>query len=67
MNSTHRQFIQAHDRYIALEEARTEVVRPEQREQLHIEILRAYLEVQLRATLITGMQHADGNDYAEMN
>lgn len=67
MNSTLRQFIHAHDRYIALEQARTEVVRPEQREHLNIEILRAYVEVQLRAKLIAGKQYAEGNDYAEMN
>lgn len=67
MNSALRQFVEAHDRYVALEAARTDCVRPEQREHLHIEILRAYLEVQMRAKLITGMQYADGNDYAEMN
>ncbi len=67
MNSALRQFIEAHDRYIALELARTEVSRPEQREHLHIEILRAYLEVQMRAKLIAGIQYADGNDFAEMN
>jgi hypothetical protein len=67
MNSALRQFVEAHDRYIALDHARTEVVRPEQREHLHIEILRAYLEVQIRAKLITGMQYASGNDFAEMN
>lgn len=67
MNSALRQFVEAHDRYVALEAARTDCERPEQREHLHIEILRAYLEVQMRAKLITGMQYADGNDYAEMN
>lgn len=67
MNPAFRQFIHAHDRYVALDQARTEIVRPEHRELLHIEILRAYLEVQLRAKLIAGMQYAEGNDYAEMN
>jgi hypothetical protein len=67
MNSALRQFVEAHDRYLALDSARTEVCHPEQREHLHIEILRAYLEVQMRAKLITGMQYADGNDFAEMN
>jgi hypothetical protein len=67
MNSALRQFIAAHDRYIALEVARTEVTSPEQREHLHVEILRAYLEVQMRAKMIAGQQYADGNDYAEMN
>ena len=67
MNSALRQFVEAHDRYVALERARTECRLPEQREHLHIEILRAYLEVQMRAKLIAGLQYADGNDYAEMN
>ena len=67
MNSAVRQFVEAHDRYLALQNARMEVSRPEQREHLHIEILRAYLEVQMRAKLIAGLQYADGNDYAEMN
>ncbi|GAC1657061.1 MAG: hypothetical protein NVS9B15_18320 [Acidobacteriaceae bacterium] len=67
MNSAVRQFIEAHDRYMALQNARTEINRPEQREYLHVEILRAYLEVQMRAKLITGLQYADGNGFAEMN
>jgi len=67
MNTALRQFVEAHDRYVALERARTECSLPEQREHLHIEILRAYLEVQMRAKLIAGLQYADGNDYAEMN
>jgi hypothetical protein len=67
MNSAVRKFVEAHDRYLALQNARTEIDLPEQREHLHIEILRAYLEVQMRAKLIAGLQYADGNDYAEMN
>ena len=67
MNSAMRKFVEAHDRYLALQSARIEVERPEQREHLHIEILRAYLEVQMRAKLIAGLQYANGNDYAEMN
>ena len=40
---------------------------PALREQMHIEILKAYLEVQYRAKMIAGLQYADGNDYAEIN
>ena len=60
-------FIDAHDRYLALDDARTSCNRPAEREQMHIEILKAYLEVQYRAKMITGMQYADGNVYAEVN
>ncbi len=42
-------FIQAHDRYLALELARTECTTPAQREFMHIQILEAYLEVQCQA------------------
>jgi len=67
MNSAVRRFLEAHDRYLALQNARMEVSQPEQREHLHVEILRAYLEVQMRAKFITGLQYANGNDFAEMN
>jgi hypothetical protein len=67
MDSALRNFVQAHDRYLALDRARMEVNSPEQREHLHIEILRAYIEVQMRAKLIAGIQYANGNDFAEMN
>jgi hypothetical protein len=60
-------FLAAHDRYLALDNARTSCSRPAEREQMHIEILKAYLEVQYRAKLIAGLQYADGNDYAEVN
>jgi hypothetical protein len=60
-------FIAAHDRYLALDDARTSCNRPAEREQMHIEILKAYLEVQYRAKLIAGLQYANGNDYAEVN
>ncbi len=39
-------FILAHDRYLALDLARTECTSPAQREFMHIQILEAYLEVQ---------------------
>jgi hypothetical protein len=60
-------FLEAHDRYLALDDARTSCTRPVEREQMHIEILKAYLEVQYRAKMIAGLQYADGNDYAEVN
>ena len=60
-------FLEAHDRYLALDNARTTRTRPIEREQMHIEILKAYLEVQYRAKMIAGLQYADGNDYAEVN
>ena len=60
-------FLEAHDRYLALDDARTSCTRPIEREQMHIEILKAYLEVQYRAKTIDGLQYAYGNDYAELN
>jgi hypothetical protein len=60
-------FVEAHDRYLALDRARTNCDSPQQRELMHIELLRAYLEVQYRARQIAGMQFADGNDYVDMN
>jgi hypothetical protein len=60
-------FVLAHDRYLSLDLARTECTTPAQREFMHIQILEAYLEVQHRARHLTGMQYADGNDYADQN
>jgi hypothetical protein len=60
-------FVFAHDRYIALDLARTDCCCPEEREFMHIAILEAYLEVQYRARHIAGMQYADGNDYVDQN
>jgi hypothetical protein len=60
-------FLEAHDRYLALDQARTTCSQPAEREQMHIEILKAYLEVQYRAKMIAGLQYANGNDYAEVN
>ncbi len=60
-------FVLAHDRYLALELARTECSSPAQRELMHIQILEAYLEVQYRARHIAGLQFADGNDYVDQN
>lgn len=59
-------FIEAHDRYLALNEARTGFSSAQQRELFHIEIMKAYLEVQYRAQVIAGLQYADGMDYADV-
>jgi hypothetical protein len=34
---------------------------------MHLEIMKAYLEVQYRAKVIAGLQWADGMDFAEVN
>lgn len=60
-------FVVAHDRYLELDRARTACHRPAEREQMYIAILKAYLEVQMRARIIAGLQYADGMDYAEVN
>jgi len=60
-------FIFAHDRYLALDRARTECDNPMEREFMHIKILEAYLEVQCRARHIAGLQYADGNNYVDQN
>lgn len=58
-------FIEAHDRYLALNDARAGFESPRQRELFHIEIMKAYLEVQYRAQVIAGLQYADGMDFAD--
>jgi hypothetical protein len=60
-------FVLAHDRYLALDQARIECTTPVQREFMHIQILEAYLEVQFHARHIAGLQYADGNDYVDQN
>lgn len=60
-------FIEAHDRYLSLEAARTQCDTPQQREMMYIEIMKAYLEVQYRANQIAGLQYADGWDFADSN
>jgi len=57
----------AHNRYLALDRTRTQCSRPSEREQVHIEILKAYLEVQVRARVVAGLQYADGMDFADCN
>lgn len=59
-----QRFVEAHDRYLALDCVRTDCRNAKEREVLHIEILRAYLEVQHYANQIAGQQYADGNDFA---
>ena len=34
---------------------------------MHIELMKAYLEVQYRASQIAGLQYADGMDFADMH
>ena len=60
-------FVLAHDRYLALNDARGECTTPVQREFMHIKILEAYLEVQCRARHITALQYAEGNDFVDQN
>jgi hypothetical protein len=62
-----QKFVEAHDRYLALDMHRLDCRNPKERELLHIEILKAYLEVQCLATQITGEQYADGMDFADQH
>jgi len=62
-----RKFVEAHDRYLELDRVRVECQNAAQRESMHIAIMKAYLEVQYRANQITGLQFADGMDFAEAN
>jgi len=65
MNTAINRFVFAHDRYIALEAVRTDCSTPQHRECMHIELMKAYLEVQYRARVIAGLQYADGMDFAD--
>jgi hypothetical protein len=67
MHTAINKFLFAHERYLSLEQSRTDCQGPTQRELMHIEILQAYLEVQYRAKVIAGLQFADGMDFAEVN
>lgn len=60
-------FVEAHDRYLALDRARTDCDNPQQREFLYIQLMQAYLEVHYRAREIAGLQFADGNDFVDVN
>jgi hypothetical protein len=65
MNTAISGFVLAHDRYLALEAVRTDCSSPQHREQMHIALLKAYLEVQYRARVIAGLQYAEGMDFAD--
>jgi hypothetical protein len=67
MNSAIRDFVAAHDRYTQLDKLRTTCRSPQEREFMYIAILRAYMEVQYRAMIITGIQTADGMEFARAN
>jgi hypothetical protein len=67
MNTAIDKFLQAHARYEALDHFRNECFTPRQREQVHIDIMQAYLEVQYRARVIAGLQFAEGMDFAQVN
>ncbi len=67
MHKAINQFLFAHERYLSLEHSRTDCQGPTEREIMHIDILKAYLEVQYRAKVIAGLQFADGMDFAEIN
>ena len=60
-----QRFVEAHDRYLALDGVRTDCRNAKEREVVHIEILKAYLEVQHYANQIAGQQYADGMDFAD--
>jgi hypothetical protein len=62
-----RRFIAAHEQYLELDRVRTECRSPQEREAIHIQILQAYLNVQYHAMIITGMQTADGMEFARAN
>lgn len=67
MTSAIQQFISAHERYLELDRLRTECNSPQEREVMYIELLRAYLEVQYHAMIITGIQTSDGMVFARAN
>ena len=67
MDTAIERFIAAHDRYLQLDGLRTDCHSPQEREILHIEILKAYLTVQYHAMIITGMQTAEGMEFARVN
>ena len=67
MNTIVNKFVEAHDRYLSLDKARTQCSNPVEREQIYIAILKAYLEVQHHARQIAGLQFADGMDFSELN
>lgn len=67
MDTAIHRFIEAHERYQQLDRLRTGCRSPQEREVIHIAILKAYLEVQYHAMIITGIQTAEGMDFARAN
>jgi hypothetical protein len=67
MDNAIERFITAHERYEQLDKLRTDCHSPQEREFLYIEILRAYLDVQYHAMIITGMQSCAGMEFARLN
>lgn len=67
MDQQIRRFLAAHETYSTLINLRTDCKTAAEREQVHIEILRAYLAVQYQAQVIAGLQEEDGMLFAEMN
>jgi len=67
MDSAIQDFVAAHERYTQLDHLRTDCSSPQEREFMHIAILKAYMEVQYRAMIITGIQTAEGMEFARAN
>ena len=67
MDRALNKFLEAHDRYLSLDASRTQCDNPKQSEMLHIELMKAYLEVQFYANHFVGIQFAEGSDYTVMN
>jgi hypothetical protein len=67
MDTPIERFIAAHDHYLELDRRRSDCRSPQEREVLYIRILKAYLEVQYHAMIITGIQTADGMEFARCN
>ena len=67
MDSAIQDFVSAHERYTQLDKLRTDCRSPQEREFMYIAILKAYMEVQYRAMIITGIQTADGMEFARAN
>ncbi len=67
MDSAIQRFLAAHERYLELDRVRTVCRSPQEREAVYIAILRAYLDVQYHAMVITGIQAAEGMEFARFN
>ena len=67
MDSEIERFITAHERYLELDRLRNDCRSPQEREVIHIEIMKAYLAVQYHAMIITGVQTAEGMEFARAN